>query len=96
MPVRCSSWVSIFGACTSSLPAGTPNDPTQYIYLRVQLTSGVLDAVAIPWIDDSSVTLVEPGNGVQITVGGAGAADVARLQLALVQNGYNNLQFTVL
>lgn len=68
-----------------SLPAGTPNDPTQFQYLRIKLQSGTSTIVAIPWIDDSSVTLVS-AKTLQVTLGNLDPGTwTPRIQLALAQ-----------
>lgn len=69
----------------ASLPAGTPNDPTQYQYLRLKLQSGQSTIVAVPWIDDSTVELAN-AQTLKVTLGNLDAATWApRVQLALAQ-----------
>lgn len=69
----------------ASLPAGTPNDPTQYQYLRLKLQSGQTTIVAVPWIDDSTVELAN-AQTLQVTLGNLDAATWSpRVQLALAQ-----------
>lgn len=77
------------------LPAGTPSDPTQYQYLRFKLQSGISTILAVPWIDDSTVTLVE-SQTLQVTIGNVDAATWSpRVQLALAQLGLTNVTITV-
>lgn len=38
-----------------SLPAGVPNDPTQYSYVRIEFESGQHQYLGIPWIREDSV-----------------------------------------
>lgn len=73
-----------------SLPSGTPNDPNGYDYVRIRTTAGVTTVLGIAWINQESIQLVE-SRTMKITVGDVGAADVARVRNALVQNGYNNI-----
>lgn len=69
----------------ASLPSGTPNDPTQYQYLRLKLQSGQTTILAVPWIDDSTVELVS-SETLQVTIGNIDSATWApRVQLALAQ-----------
>lgn len=69
----------------ASLPPGTPSDPTQYQYLRLKLQSGQTTIVAVPWISDSTVELVN-AQTLQVTIGNVDAATWApRVQLALAQ-----------
>lgn len=78
-----------------SLPPGTPSDPTKYTYLRLKMQSGVYQAIAVPWIDDSSVQLIQAQN-LQVLIANIDPAQWQdRVRLALVQMGLNDLQFTV-
>lgn len=40
------------------LPTGTVDDPKEYAYILIQTESGDKTCLALPWIDESSVTLV--------------------------------------
>lgn len=78
-----------------SLPSGTPLDPTKYKYIRFTMQSGVNNILAVPWIDDSSVQLINAQN-VQILVANVDPSiAIPQIRLALIQLGYSNLTFTV-
>ncbi len=49
--------VSLHRNVYTSLPPGVPNDPTQYSYIRVQMPSGDLQTIGIPWIRPDSIIL---------------------------------------
>ncbi len=74
------------------LPPGTPSDPTKYTYLKVRLQSGAVSILAVPWIDDTTVSLVSSAT-IVVTIGNVSSLDQARIQACLVQNGYGNLSF---
>jgi hypothetical protein len=80
--------------CYSFLPAGTPNDPTKYQYLKLLQQNGSSTIIAVPWIDDSSVTQTSTTT-IVATITGASPSDLSRVQLALAQNGFSNVQYTL-
>lgn len=41
----------------ATLPAGTPSDPTQYNYFQVQLASGELQILGVPWIREGTLSI---------------------------------------
>lgn len=49
----------------ATLPAGTPSDPTQYNYFQIQLASGELQVLGIPWIREGTLTI---HNGKRLTL----------------------------
>jgi len=78
-----------------TLPAGTPNDPTQFQYLRIKLQSGTSTIIAIPWINDSTVELVS-AQTLDVKIYNVDPATwIPRVQLALAQLGLNNVQVSV-
>lgn len=77
-----------------SLPNGTPNDPKAYNYLLLKTTAGNTLAIGIPWIKESTIVLVE-SRTIQVLVGGVSASDIQSIRNALVQNGYNQLEITM-
>ncbi|BEG72687.1 hypothetical protein [Pseudomonas phage PA1C] len=48
-----------------TLPAGTPNDPSQYSYVRVEFEGGQHQYIGIPWIREGSVVV---NNGQKATL----------------------------
>lgn len=51
----------------SYLPVGTPQDPTDYLFVKLKDTGGNVKVLGIPWIDEDTLTVVERGN-LQITI----------------------------
>ena len=49
----------------STLPAGTPNDPTQYNYFQIKLASGETQILGIPWIREGTLSI---HNGKRLTL----------------------------
>lgn len=76
------------------LPSGTPNDPSQYDYVKVKLSSGLITVLGIPWINESTITLVQSLSAT-ILIEGVSNNDGPRIRDALVQNGFNNLTITI-
>jgi hypothetical protein len=76
------------------LPAGTPNDPAAYNYLRVRRASGEIEIIGQAWIIPESVVLV---NLQTITVRIANMAmdDVPKLREILAANGYKAVDISV-
>ena len=77
-----------------TLPAGTPNDPAGYDYVKILLTSGRETILGIAWINASTVNQVL-SNVITATIANVSAADIPRIMNALVQNGYNNVKLSV-
>lgn len=76
------------------LPSGTPNDPSQYDYVKVMLSSGVITVLGIPWINEATITLVQSLSAT-VTIEGVSNNDAPRILAALVQNGFNNVEVTI-
>lgn len=79
----------------SSLPNGTPNDPKAYDYLLLKTTAGNIMAIGIPWIKESTIVLIE-SRVIQVIIDGVSASDVQSIRNALVQNGYNQIDISLL
>jgi len=76
------------------LPTGTPDDPSQYDYLKVKLSSGVITVLGLPWINLNTVELVESLRAT-IVVEDVTNNDATRLRECLVQNGFNNITISI-
>ena len=77
-----------------SLPEGTPNDATAYDYFRIQTQTGQTMILGLAWINANTVTLVQSST-IKAIIGNVSAADIPRIQNALVQNGYNNISLSI-
>lgn len=80
----------------STLPDGyrDPQAYNAYSYVRVQYANGEYGILGIPWIDESTVVIVENLTGV-VTIPNIGSTDVARIRQALVGAGYSNVTITL-
>lgn len=76
------------------LPAGTPNNPGQYNYIKIQTASGAVTCLGLPWIKESSIRVVEYKK-MLITLDGITMEDVVRAQNALIKNGFPNPTITL-
>ena len=77
-----------------TLPVGTPNNPTEYDYVKILTTAGNVTILGMAWINAATVTLVN-SNIITATIGNVSAADVNRITNALVQNGYSNISLQI-
>jgi hypothetical protein len=73
------------------LPAGSPRDPSTYDYLKIRTSAGRTVVLGMPWINESSITLVS-SQKMLVTIDGVGSADIARVRTALNQNGYSAIK----
>lgn len=76
------------------LPAGTPNSPDGYDYVKVKLASGETATLGIAWIKPDTVQLVD-SRTITVQIAGASAVDVSRVRDALVQNGFSAINITI-
>ncbi len=77
-----------------SLPAGTPNDPKSYNYLRLRLASGVTKVIGLAWIDNDSVELVEMQT-ITVKIPNVVSSDQVKIRNALAANGYAVIEMIV-
>lgn len=78
----------------SYLPSGTPNDPSQYDYVKLKTAAGAITYLGIAWINLASVVQVDSVT-IVVTIGNVTSASTSLVRQALVQNGFNNLSMTV-
>lgn len=76
------------------LPSGTPNDPSQYDYVKIKLSSGVITVLGMPWINQSTIALVQSLTAT-VVIEGVSNNDGPRIRDCLVQNGFNNVVITI-
>lgn len=73
-----------------TLPAETPNDYRLYQYAIVRLPNGVVTAVGLPWIDETSLK-IETNSNVELVVPNADATDISKLKVILAGHGYHDV-----
>jgi hypothetical protein len=69
-----------------SLPAGVPNDPMQYNYIRIQMPSGEYQVIGVPWIRPESIA-PSVGGTIQLTFTNRTQTDLDHILQALSANG---------
>ena len=69
-----------------TLPAGTPNDPTQYSYVMVRMANNERQIIGVPWIRQDSIT-ISTGGTFQLTFSNKTQLDLERAIAALSANG---------
>lgn len=77
-----------------TLPAGVPNDPSEYSYLKLLLANGQTTVVGISWIIDNSLTVVSVSS-IQFTVNGVSPSDQNTIIQALAAAGFTAVNMTV-
>lgn len=78
----------------ATLPAGVPNDPSQYQYLKLLLANGQTTVVGIPWIIDSSLTVASVSS-IQFTVTNVSPSDQNTIIQALAAAGFKAVNMQV-
>jgi len=76
------------------LPAGTPNNPSAYNYLKIRTANGETTVLGVPWINEESIVHVD-STEITVKIGNVVASDVAAIRAALQQNGFTALDITV-
>lgn len=76
------------------LPAGTPNDPNGYDYVKIKTPAGNTTVVGIPWIKADTIVSVE-SRTITVQIANVNAGDVPRVRDALVQNGFNAVTLSI-
>ena len=70
-----------------TLPAGVPDDPHQYQYVKLKHLNGNISIVGVPWIREDTLQISQRGT-LTITVADVGPVDKDRIIKALSANGY--------
>lgn len=78
----------------TTLPYGTPNDPTAFNYLLIRTSTGSTTIVGIPWIKENTITLIE-SRTMLVTIDNISASDINKVRNALVQNGFNSIAIQI-
>lgn len=78
-----------------TLPAGTPNDPAQYNYLKVRMPNGSTTILGMAWIKEDTIVQVTTGTIVVKITSSSPAADLAKVRNALLQNGFTAIDLSI-
>lgn len=76
------------------LPAGSPNDPYSYNYVKIKTMSGQTMILGLAWIKEETVAL-NTSSTIVATITGVTTMDVQRISNALLQNGYSQFSIKV-
>lgn len=79
--------VSMHANVYPTLPAGTPNDPMQYEYIRIQYPSGEFMVLGVPYIRPETI-MVSTGGIIDLSFQDKTQADLERILQALSANGF--------
>lgn len=77
------------------LPQGTPNDFRSYNYIQLELLSGEVVVLGLPWIDLNSVVVNEEITFV-VTIPNKSSSDLTRIRNALISNGIDDFKVELL
>jgi hypothetical protein len=72
------------------LPAGTPTDPSSYVYLLFQTSTGATVVLANVWINESTI-VVSTTATITVVVTNVTTADVSVIRNMLLNAGYTSL-----
>lgn len=78
----------------ATLPAGTPNDPYQYQWLKLRLTNGTMTAIGIPWINPNSIA-INTTSTITAVFEDVSPTDLNIIRTMCAANGYNNVAITI-
>jgi len=70
-----------------TLPTGTPQDPALLTYLKVRTSTGNIRAMAVEWIKEETIQLVQTTT-VVMTFPGVNVGDIPELTLAVKRAGF--------
>lgn len=77
-----------------SLPAGTPNDPSAYQWLKVRLFGGDVTAIGIPWIKADTI-VVTTTTTITVTYNNASPDDAVKIRTMNANNGFTDFSIDV-
>lgn len=76
-----------------SLPAGTPDDPTAYMYVRIQHASGELETLGLPWIRESTIVSMN-FDVIYAKISQVQPSDYENILALLGANGYDHVELS--
>jgi hypothetical protein len=78
-----------------TLPPTTPNDPTQYAYVKLTLANGTVTVIGIPWIIDDTL-VVSQAQSIQLTINNVSPSDQNKIINALASNGFTAVSVKII
>lgn len=76
-----------------SLPAGTPDDPTAYMYVRIQHPSGEFEILGLPWIRESTIVSMN-FETLYAKISQVKPDDYENILALLAANGYDHVELS--
>jgi len=76
------------------LPAGSSPNPDDYTYIKVRLDSGQETILSTGWINPDTITQIQAAR-VNIVVSGVNVSDVPAIRNALISNGFDQLEISL-
>ncbi|MND14819.1 hypothetical protein D3C87_1396810 [compost metagenome] len=77
----------------NSLPIGTPDDPTAYLYVRIQHPSGEFEILGLPWIRESTIVSLN-FNTITAKISQVSPDDYEDILAVLASAGYNHVELS--
>lgn len=90
--VRYAKIATLHATVLPQLPAGTPSDYTELSYLKIRLNNGEVTALALPWITNESITVVDEYRRVRIVVDQVSVEEEDKLRRLLTSNNYSIIE----
>jgi hypothetical protein len=76
------------------LPSGTPDDPTQYNWLKIKHANGNIEYLGVPWVNASSI-VVYSMKTITAVIGNVTPDQLTDIKNALSANGFTSVTLTV-
>lgn len=70
-----------------TLPESTPDDPSQYQFVKLKHSNGHITILGVPWIREDTIEISQRGT-LTLSVKDVGPVDKDRIVRALAANGY--------
>lgn len=80
----------------SFLPQGTPDRPQDYDYLKLVTEDNIQTIIAVPWINEDTIVLVQSLKAQVVIEDLTSAADIERIRACLSQNGFNKIDIKLI
>ena len=76
------------------LPAGTSSNPEDFLYYKIQLSSGATTIISSGWINPDTVEITTTTR-INVVVSNVSISDIPKIKNALVSNGFDQVAITL-